>query len=160
MIHSIFSTEVIQKCTEISIQAQYSDYCNTQLGHSTNGIPISSLQYCTPSQCWHAQSPERNRYDEASTSPLLSSKLLPVIQFLYSVLAQATYSYPHAGLANSGKHSHSFNELREKHLFHQLIHSAVNICLSKINVTLCVNINSASLQQMWSVTKSSFKIDI
>lgn len=42
MIHSIFSTEVIQKCTEISIQAQYSDYCKTQLGHSTNGIPISS----------------------------------------------------------------------------------------------------------------------
>jgi len=43
---------------------------------------------------------------------------------------------PHVGPANSGRHSHSFNELAEKLIHQQLIHSVVGSFLSKTKAML------------------------
>ena len=66
-----------------------------------------------------------------------------------------THSLFHAVLANSGRHSHSFNKLRKKYIYttswSTLTDTAVFLKQRLTSGPLCVEM-SASLQQLWSVT--------
>lgn len=89
----------------------------------------------------------------ASSSLLFSLKFFCLLfRFCSPCWAEPRIHSPRAGLSYSGRRSPSFNELRE--LRHQWIHSAdIPVYLIQTpSVPLCVEIKSASLQKLWSVT--------
>lgn len=94
---------------------------------------------------------------EASSSPLFTLKLFCQLLSVIFCWAELHIHSACAGLENSGRHSHSLNELREEHLHYQLIHStdiAVYLKQRLHSCPLCVEMDSVSLQQLWSVTLS------
>lgn len=87
------------------MQVKYSNY-NTQLDHSTNVIPITSLTA-------HYHNAGSEYVVEGSSSLVLSSKFLCYLNFYTLCWAETSICSLHAVLANLEGRSHSFNELRE-----------------------------------------------
>lgn len=131
--------------------------CNIQFDRHTSVILIPSLCDMLTVMMLGVPSAGKEYVGWSQLKPIAHFEILFVSCLVFILCVWLTYIYtpPHASLANSGRNSHSFNELGEKYLHHQLIHStAIGLYLKERlpSSPLCDEEKSAALQQPWSVT--------
>jgi len=93
-------------------------------------FPLPGSVSCSPSRRWVSLVPGKEYAGWSQLKPISLLEILLLLNFYTLYQAEPHIHSPSAGLANSGRHSGPFNELRRKHLHHQLILSADNNLLS------------------------------